>query len=382
MSEYAHHMYGTEGPASHGGSFSSVASAPVSQSFEAYHTPVSSHSGRSSPSSMSYTNVQLDMTPPGSATNPYFSMNVPAVTSPAALSPTHQVSGYMSTSSFPQHPPATPERNNSVSSHMSSGGSPVGSMMQASYPASVSSMTSMTSASSIGSAASPHNEAIHCSPSTPEAYPFTDMAAKGGSYSLQGSQQQSLPVAYGRDSHPSSGYMFPTPGSAQQGLPPHDGSDISPSEFCWSNTHTAPHAHSPPINYFGERSAGSTPLPPLPPSATLKSSVIKSDGAGDYPSPGDDRRFSASTVASGYDSPSRRPVRYVGAQLSARALQDAVTQHPSYNTLASAMADGTIVTRNGIQVSKVASGAYQCLVPGCPSRPFKRSEHLKRHVTT
>lgn len=120
-------------------------------------------------------------------------------------------------------------------------------------------------------------------------------------------------------------------------------------------------------------------LPPLPPSATLKSSVIKHEGADAYLSPTSESPYST--------SPSRRSVHYMSAQSSARALQGAVDANEERTGYAAHIANntavgGTIVTRNGIQVSRVASGAYKCLVPGCPSRPFKRSEHLKRHVTT
>lgn len=37
---------------------------------------------------------------------------------------------------------------------------------------------------------------------------------------------------------------------------------------------------------------------------------------------------------------------------------------------------------NGVSVQRIAAGAFKCDVPGCSSKPFKRMEHLKRHVDT
>ncbi|CAK7272728.1 hypothetical protein SEPCBS119000_005276 [Sporothrix epigloea] len=346
--QHQHHsaIYGDV--SSNHGSFSAAPGA-LSSNYDAF-TPVSM-SGRSTPvgsqrlgsvdysSGASFGEMPLEMTPPSSATMPFFNMSMPTTAS------------YMSTSAFPQ-PPATPERTASFSSHVSVGspGSPNGIMMH-SYPASVASMSSMSSMTSLATLASPQHDGLLCGPATPGAYPFPDTLSSKA-HSLTG--QYPLPAPYHRG--------YPTP---------HDVSDISPSEFCWNNR-----PESPTINYFGER----TSLPPPPPSVTLKSSVIKHEGADAYLSPTSESPYST--------SPSRRSVHYMSAQSSARALQGAVdanedrigyAAHIANNTAAVA---GTIVTRNGIQVSRVASGAYKCLVPGCPSRPFKRSEHLKRHVTT
>lgn len=156
--------------------------------FEAQHaamygesyTPVSM-SGRSSPamshrigsvdfSATGYHGIPLDMTPPSSATAPYFAMNMTTTDSPIAM--TAAVDGMsfgMSSSSFSQ--PATPERNASFSSISSIGShdfgtpvSPVGHMMPPSYPASIGSVSSV---SSLGG------------PPTPDgAYPFPEVHSK------------------------------------------------------------------------------------------------------------------------------------------------------------------------------------------------------------
>ncbi|CAK7219442.1 hypothetical protein SCUCBS95973_003823 [Sporothrix curviconia] len=343
-------MYGDV--SSNHGSFSS-ASGPVGPSYDAF-TPVSM-SGRSTPvgsqrlgsvdysSNASFGEMPLEMTPPSSATMPFFSMNMPPSTAAGMAGP------YMSSSAFPQ-PPATPERTASFSSHVSVGSpsSPNGVMVH-SYPASVASMSSMTSMATMSSGASPHHDGVLCGPATPGAYPFPETLPSKAN-GLAG--QYPLPAPYHRG--------YPTP---------HDGSDYSPSEFCWN---TRP--ESPAINYFGERPS----LPPPPPSATLKSSIVKHEGNDAYLSPTSESPYST--------SPSRRSLHYMGAQSSARALQGAVDCNENHGYAAHIANNppngGTIVTRNGIQVSRVASGAYKCLVPGCPSRPFKRSEHLKRHVTT
>lgn len=359
-------MYG-DVSSSHSGSFSSASAAgPVGSSYDAY-TPVSM-SGRSTPvgsqrlgsvdysSNASFTDMPLEMTPPSSATMPFFSMNMPPSTTPAPMS--GMSGGYLSSSVFPQ-PPATPERNGSFSSHGTAGtpGSP--GVMIPSYPASVASMSSMTSMTTLGSSVSPHHDSAMCGPATPGAYPFSESSIPATKAALSG--QYPLPAPF-----QTRGY--PTPQSAHS--LGHDGSDFSPSEFCWANR-----PESPAINYFGERPS----LPPPPPSATLKSSVVKSEG------PGADAYLSPTSESPYGTSPSRRSLHYMGARSSARALQGAVDSNDNHDYGSHMQAepvDGTIVTRNGIQVSRVASGAYKCIVPGCPSRPFKRSEHLKRHVTT
>lgn len=350
-------MYGDV--SSNHGSFSS-ASGPVGSSYDAF-TPVSM-SGRSTPvgsqrmgsvdysSNASFAEMPLEMTPPSSATMPFFNMNMPPTTAAG------MTANYLSSSAFPQ-PPATPERNASFSSHVSVGtpGSPSG-IMAHSYPASVGSMSSMTSMATLSSGASPHHDSVLCGPVTPGGYPFPEsMPSKANG--LAG--QYPLPTPYHRGS-------YPTPQSAHLA---HDGSDYSPSEFCWNNR-----PESPAINYFGERPS----LPPPPPSATLKSSVVKNEGADAYLSPTSESPYGASS--------SHRALHYMGAQSSARALQGAVDANENHgygpHIATNPASTGTIVTRNGIQVSRVASGAYKCIVAGCPSRPFKRSEHLKRHVTT
>lgn len=269
-----------------------------------------------------------DLTPPGSANVPYF----PMPTTTAGMS-----AGYLSSSAFPQ-PPATPERSASFSSGSDGSTSPP-DMMGPSYPPSVASMSSMTSMATLSSGGSPPTDGGYYGPATP-GYPFPEtMPAKG----LAG--QMALPAPFATR-----------------------GCEVSPSDFYWNR------AESPVGNYFGDRPS----LPPPPPSATLKSSVVKSENVTDaYLSP---------TSESPYDncssSPSRRHMHYMSAQSNARALQNAVGNNYGSIPANPAANDGTIVTRNGIQVSKIASGAYKCIVPGCPSRPFKRSEHLKRHVTT
>ncbi|KAL1898927.1 hypothetical protein Sste5346_003338, partial [Sporothrix stenoceras] len=340
------------------GSFSS-ASGPVSSSYDAY-TPVSM-SGRSTPvhnhrmgsvdysSNASFGEI-LEMTPPSSATVPFFSINMPPTTTAGMATNYH-----LSSSAFPQMP-ATPERNASFSSSGSSSPEegPNG-LMNNSYPASVASMSSMTSMSTLSSGGSPPHDNVLCGPATPGGYPFPEsMSSKVNG--LQG--QYALPAPYSRHGG------YPTPSGHL-----HDGSDYSPSEFCWNNR-----PDSPAINYFGERPS----LPPPPPSATLKSSVVKNECADAYLSPSSESPYGT--------SPSRRALHYMGAQSSARALQGAVDANENHgyasHIATNPATTGTIVTRNGIQVSRVASGAYKCIVAGCPSRPFKRSEHLKRHVTT
>ncbi|TPX08871.1 uncharacterized protein E0L32_009689 [Thyridium curvatum] len=45
---------------------------------------------------------------------------------------------------------------------------------------------------------------------------------------------------------------------------------------------------------------------------------------------------------------------------------------------------GAVVSsgHNGVSVQRIAAGAFKCDVPGCSSKPFKRMEHLKRHIDT
>lgn len=349
------HMYGD---VSNHGSFSS-ASGPVSSSFDAF-TPVSM-SGRSTPvhnhrmgsidysSNGSFGEMPLEMTPPSSATVPYFSINMPPTTTAGMTANYH-----LSSSAF-TNVPATPERNASFSSSGSSSPEEGPNGLMANYPASVSSMTSMTSVSTLSSGGSPPHDSVLCGPATPGGYPFPEsMSSKVNG--LHG--QYPLPTPYGARG------SYPTPSAHL-----HDGSDYSPSEFCWNNR-----PDSPAVNYFGERPS----LPPPPPSATLKSSVVKNECADVYLSPSSESPYGT--------SPSRRALHYMGAQSSARALQGAVDANENHgyasHIATNPATTGTIVTRNGIQVSRVASGAYKCIVAGCPSRPFKRSEHLKRHVTT
>ncbi|EPE07623.1 zinc finger protein odd-paired-like protein [Ophiostoma piceae UAMH 11346] len=340
--------------------------------FEAQHaamygesyTPVSM-SGRSSPamshrlgsvdfSATGYHGLPLDMTPPSSATAPYFAMNMTTTDSP--LSMTAAVDGMsfgMSSSSFGSQP-ATPERNASFSSISSIGSghdfgtpvSPVGNMMPPSYPASIGSVSSVSSLAG---------------PPTPDgAYPFPEVHSKSG---LQGQQPLPSPYAQAHTRYPYHASHNASPfGNA--------GSDCSPSEFYWHTQGQQARPDSPAISYFGDRQS----LPPPPPSVTLKSSIVKGEGVTD------------SYMSPMHDCDPRRSLSYSSAQMSAKALQNAVGSqshsHSQYGYASMPVSDGIMVRRNGLEVSKIASGAYKCTVPGCPSRPFKRSEHLKRHITT
>lgn len=402
-----HHQHSpySDMPQGHHDSFSS-ASSGSSSSYDPF-TPVS---GRSSPNidhrlgsvssvdfnaanaaaaaaaAGSFSGVTLDLTPPPSATVPYFNLTMPPNAAAAAAaaasmamvtttSAPDMTSSYLSSSSFP-HAPATPERHNSISSHgtATSPTSP-SHMLSSSYPASISSMSSMTSMSSVGSSTS-HN--VLCGPATPDAYPFPEMHSKQQQSTQAHQHQQPLPPFSQRPHHHSPTYMFPTP-------PPshamhNECGDISPSEFYWQSR-----PESPPIaSFFDERPS----LPPPPPSATLKSSVVKREtGSEEYYSHEDDRRYSTASSASSYSTTPtpRRRLFLDNAQLKTAALHKRIgTPHYGHYSSGnnSPTMGGTIITRNGIQVSKVSSGAFKCIVPGCPSRPFKRSEHLKRHVTT
>ncbi|OAA57565.1 Zinc finger, C2H2-type/integrase, DNA-binding protein [Niveomyces insectorum RCEF 264] len=411
------------------GSFSGVpldlTTPPPSATVPFFNLSMSSDSGHASAAAAAAAAVSVSMSG--------MVAGAPTTSGPDMTTGYFSSSSFPHTSSLPAQPPATPNRHNSFASQsaMPSPTSPT-HMLSSSYPSSVSSMPSMTSMSSVGSSVSSqqhqhqhqHQQNMMCGPGNPDAYPFADMhhgkqQQQQNQYHYQQQQQhqhqtphqqQHLQSYSLRPQHPSPPYGFPTP-PPTQGLQNECG-DISPSEFYWQHR-----TDSPPIStFFDERPT----LPPPPPSATLRSSVVKREFLEDFSSPVENdgsefRRFSTVSSSGGSPSygstatptpPSRRRLFVDNAQLKSAALQrhlgvphgsggrrygnDGSGGNTATNSAANNSDDGSdspylgghIITRNGIQVSKVASGAFKCIVKNCPSRPFKRSEHLKRHVTT
>lgn len=294
-----------------------------------------------------------------------------AAVTTAAVAP-QMTSGYMTTSRFGQAP-ATPDRNSSVSSR-NSNMSPTTPNVMGSYSSSV---------TTPGSAVSAHSQNMLCGTGSPEAY-FSDIHQQHQQHRPSQMQhahafhQHAHPHAYRDEASPA--YVLSTPGHVM--TTPSPAQDLrgdnanSPTDYVLSFR-----TESPIKDYFGERSMN---LPPPPPSATLPSS-IRNDLMS-YTPEEMDRRYSSASSTSSYGSAAmgRQFSRLNDVRRNSEALQRISSQQYDYNHYAdhSAAAGGHVMVRNGIRVSKVASGAFKCMVPGCPSRPFKRSEHLKRHVTT
>ncbi|EFX06411.1 hypothetical protein CMQ_6732 [Grosmannia clavigera kw1407] len=304
------------------------------------------------------------------------------VAAAATVAP-HMTSGYMSTSAFPQ-PPATPGRNSSTSSHNSSPITPAN--MLSSYPSSVTTPDS----------ASPHHQNMLCGAGSSDAY-FADMQHQNHRHQTiqhHGVHQQQQAYHTAHQQHVYREQQSPVYNIMATPSPAHSlriENSTSPTDFMFNGNGRV---ESPIRDYFGERSAN---LPPLPPSATLPSSIVKNELVERYSSPEDAdstnlaRRYSTASSVSSYASTNmamhRQYSRMGDVRRNSEALQRISNRQYDYSSYANGSASpaaggGHLVVRNGIRVSRVASGAFKCIVSGCPSRPFKRSEHLKRHVTT